>query len=128
MFRLLRSWLDSPEREARRLNRDAPVIVEQATLGYPVARVRSVANATTEHLARTREVLAERPESREEVLARLREMHRDARRRNDQEALTAVTLVIIALRAEALGEAARPAGEAIEAFLEEWAQEADDGS
>lgn len=128
MLRMLRSWLDSPEREARRLNRDAPAIVEQTTLGYPVARVRDVASATAEHLGRSREHLAEHPGARDDVLARFREIHRDARRRNDQVALTAITLAIIALRAEALGETARPAAAAVEAFVDEWAGEAEAGA
>lgn len=121
MLRLIRDWLDSPEREARRLNRDAPRIIEQTTLGYPAARVREVANATAEHLGRIGEHLAEHPGAREDVLARLSELHRDARRRNDQVALTAATLAIIRLRAGPLGEASRPAVEAVDAFVEEWA-------
>ena len=50
----------------------------------------------------------------------LKEAHRDARKRNDQAALSGTTLAIIFLRAQELGDLARPACDAIDEFIARW--------
>ena len=109
MLKVLKSLLDNPDREARRLNRDAPAIIESATRSFPSQRVRDIALATLEHLGEAHEHLSN---------------HGEARRRMDQVALTAYTLVIIHLRAEALDDRAAPALEAIDAFTGQWSHAA----
>ena len=125
MFGVLKSLLDSPEREARRLNRDAPAIIDSATKSFPVDRVRDIALMTIEHLDEAKAHLENHTESREQVLYRFRQLHGEARRRMDQVGLTAYTLVIISLRAEPLGELAAPARDAVEAFTGRWAHAAE---
>jgi hypothetical protein len=122
----LKSLFNSPEREAKRLNRDASVIIDSATRSFPVDRVRDIAVMTLEHLGEIREHLDKHSESREQLLYRFRQLHREARRRMDQVALTAHTLIIIHLRAEALGERCSPALEAIDEFTGRWAHAAED--
>jgi len=117
---VLKSLFDNPDREAKRLNRDAPAIIESATRSYPAERVRGIALATLEHLGEAHEHLTNHSESRDQVLYRFRQLHGEARRRMDQVSLTAYTLVIIHLRAEALDGRAAPALEAIEAFTSQW--------
>ena len=46
--------------------------------------------------------------------------HREARRRRDDDVLTALTLVIIHLRAASIGPDADPARDSIDAFISEW--------
>lgn len=124
MLKVLKSLLDNPDREARRLNRDAPAIIESATRSFPSRRVRDIALATLEHLGEAHEHLSNHSESRDQVLYRFRQLHGEARRRMDQVALTAYTLVIIHLRAEALDGRAAPALEAIDAFTGQWSHAA----
>ena len=50
----------------------------------------------------------------------LTEAHRDARKRNDQAALSGTTLAIIFLRAQELGDLAQPACDAIDEFIARW--------
>jgi len=50
----------------------------------------------------------------------LKEAHRDARRRHNQAALSGVTLAIIFLRAQELGDLAQPACDAIDEFIARW--------
>jgi hypothetical protein len=121
VFGILKSLLDNPQREARRLNRDAPAIIESATRSMPVGRVREIALMTLEHVNASREHLDQHTQSREQMLYRFRQLHGDAKRRMDQVGLTAYTLVIIQLRAAALGEIAAPARQAIEEFTDQWA-------
>ena len=47
----------------------------------------------------------------------LKEAHRDARRRHNHAALSGVTLAIIFLRAQELGDLAQPACDAIDEFI-----------
>lgn len=125
MLQVLKSLFDSPDREAMRLNRDAAAIIDSATKSYPADRVRDIALMTLEHLAEAREHLADHRESRDQVLYRFRQLHGEARRRMDQTALTAYTLVIIHLRAERLGERAAPARGHIDAFTDQWSHAAE---
>lgn len=127
MLDALKSLFDNPDREAKRLNRDAPVIIDSATRSLPVDRVRDVAVMTLEHLDEARPHLEAHADSREQVLYRFRQLHKEARRRMDQVALTAYTLIIIRLRAEALGERCAPALQAIDEFTGRWAHAVGDG-
>lgn len=107
-------------REARQLNRDAPVIIESARKDYPSEVVRGIALLVGEQLADARTVLEVNPARRRELIGRVQTKHREARRRIQQAELTAYTLAIIYLRAEPLGAAAAPARTAIDAFVAEW--------
>jgi len=120
VLRLLKSLFDNPEREAKRLNRDAAVIVDSATKSMAAARVRETAVMTLEHIVETRAHLDEHTDGLDQLLSRFRQLHSEARRRMDQVSLTAYTLVIIYLRASALGERADPALHIIDEFTGEW--------
>jgi len=123
---ILKSLFDNPDREAKRLNRDAATVIDSATKGIPVVRVREIALMTLEHLGEAREHLDKHTQSRDQVLYRFRQLHGEARRRMDQVGLTAYTLIIIHLRAEALGDTASPALEAIDEFIGRWAHAAEE--
>lgn len=121
MLGALKTLFDNPKREARRLNGDAATIIDSATKSFPIERVRDIAVMTRERLDEAHEHLDKHSESRDQVLDRFRQLHREARRRMDQVGLTAITLVIIHLRAEALGQPGQPALDAIDAFTGQWA-------
>jgi hypothetical protein len=120
----LKNLFANPQREARRLNRDASTIIDSAIDSLPVNRVRETALLTLEHLAEIGEHLVEHSQSQDQLLYRFRQLHGEARRRMDQVGLTAYTLIIIYLRATALGEMAAPARKAIDDFTGQWAHAA----
>ncbi len=124
MLRTLTSLFNNPERDAKRLNRDAAAIIDSATKSLAADRVREIAVMTLQHLGETRKHLEEHTQSRDQVLYRFRQLHGESRRRMDQIGLTAYTLVIIDLRAAALGDIADPAREAIDEFTSRWAHAA----
>ena len=124
MLEALKNLFANPQREARRLNRDASTIIDSAIDSLPVNRVRETALLTLEHLAEIGEHLVEHSQSQDQLLYRFRQLHGEARRRMDQVGLTAYTLIIIYLRATALGEMAAPARKAIDDFTGQWAHAA----
>lgn len=113
-------WLKSPARESRQLNRDARAIVEMAQGTYRSELQRDIALLTRQGLDQVAEICAGDVECGRREVERFKTLHREARRRNNQVDLTAYTLIIIHVRAQALGEAGAPAVECIEAFLEQW--------
>ena len=102
------------------------MIIDSAMQSFPIDRVRDIAVMTAEHLNEAREHLEKYPDGRKQTLDRFRQLHREARRRMDQAALTAYTLVIIHLRAEALEGRCGPALEAIDEFTGQWAHAVED--
>ncbi len=107
------------EREAKQLNRDAPLIIEQALDTLAESRLREVAETVGEHIPRAHKIYGQTPIDYKRAIADYRRLHKDARRNNDQMALSAMTLVIIYLRAEVAGPAADPARAAIDTFVAE---------
>ena len=90
MLEILKSLCDNPEREAKRLNRDAAAIVDSAIKSYSNERVRDIALTTLEHLGEADAHLEKYSETRDQLLYRFRQLHSEARRRSDQVALTAL--------------------------------------
>jgi len=121
VFRILKSLFNNPRRDAKRLNRDAPAIIDSASKSYAADRVREIALMTLEHLGKAQGHLQEHGQSRDQVIYRFQQLHGESRRRMDQIGLTVYTLVIIHLRAAALGDIADPAREAIDEFTSRWA-------
>ena len=114
------AWLFGPRREAARLNRDATTIIETARAVSPSERLRDVALQVGDAL-RTAHVRGGGDPSRyAPLIDHFRTQHREARRRRDDGALTALTLVIIYLRAEKIGPDADPARASIDSFVSEW--------
>ena len=126
MLGILKTLFDNPDREAKRLNRDAATVIDSATRSIPVDRVRDIALMTLQHLGEAREHFDIHSQSHEQVLYRFRQLHGEARRRMDQVGLTAYTLIIIHLRAQALGDIAAPARDAIDEFTGRWAHAAEE--
>jgi len=105
------------EREAKQLNHDAPLIIEQAYETLPRPHIHKVAMTTMEHIRQAYKDYGAKHIDLKRALQDFRGRHRDARRRGDQMALTAMTLVVIYLRAELAGPAADPARAAIDDFI-----------
>lgn len=114
---ILKWFAGRGEREARQLNRDAPLIIELANETLPGPRIHEVAVTTGEHIRRAHKIYGAKAIDFKRAIQDYRGLHKDARRNNDQMALSAMTLVIIYLRAEIVGPAADPARAAIDEFI-----------
>ena len=111
---------DKTEREAKQLNRDAPVIIAQAEQLYAPARLRTMAKIIEEYIERGYKRYGTEPIDLKRAHYDFRTLHKEARRKNDQVSLSAMTLVIIHIRAEIAGPKADPARAAINAFTATW--------
>jgi len=111
-------WLfgNRAEREAKQLNRDAPLILEHARNMFSESSMTVVADLTREHIERAHVQYGTQTIDFRRALQDYKRLHKDARGRNDQRALSALTLVIIYLRSEIAGAAAAPARDTINAF------------
>ena len=123
MFNLT-SLFDSTAREIKRLNKDAPNIVEYASQCFRAETVRAIADTTRQHLERAHAHYPGNRDGWRQAVADYERLHREARGRRDDVALTAFTFVLIYIRAEVQGEACRPARDAIDAFIDEHADAA----
>lgn len=123
---LKRIWPFGSGYEARILNRDARYIIEDAETRFNDERLTHMANATREYLNRANEQLAQPHLKPENVLFEFQRQHRNARRERQDLALSALTLVIIHLRAQKYPEECAPTVSLIAEFVEEWASEDDD--
>ena len=108
------------EREARRLNKDAGVIIEHARLTFRAEMIRDIALMTAEHLERTHRIFEPGVIGFKRGIMEYKRLHGEAQRRRDDVPLSAFTLVQIYLRAEIEGDACQPARDTIDDFIAEW--------
>ena len=106
--------------EVRRLNKDAGDIIEYACQSFHTETVRDAALMTAEHLARAHDIFESGVIGLKRGIDEYKRLHNEARRKRDDAALTAFTLVQIYLRAEIQGEACKPACDAIDQFIDDW--------
>lgn len=117
------NWLGrlfGPEREGRQFARDAKWIVDDMEAIYPPEDMQRVAGILTERLAQCEEALGPGKRQFEEVLRQMQRHHREARRKPSRVELSAMTFVIIHLRAQRLGEHGLPALQIIAEFRTRW--------
>jgi len=114
-------WFGS-RREAGRLARDAATIIETARAVSSSERIRDIALRIRDDLDIAHARADGDPTRYAPIIEHFRTQHREARRRRDDSALTALTLTIIHLRAETLGADADSARDRIDAFISEWTQ------
>lgn len=115
---------DKTEREVKRLNKDGPELVEFTYQSFRSELVRSVALLTRQHIDRARDIYGTEAIDLKRAITDYQTYHREAKRTSDQVALTALTLVLIHLRAQLQGPACGPARAAIDGFMAEWAHAA----
>ena len=106
--------------DIRRLNKDAPLIIDYARQTTRPDKIREIARITAEHLDRAHRIFEPTPIGLKRALLEYRRLHTEARRQRDDVSLSAFTLVLIYIRAEDMGEDCRPALDTIDSFLGEW--------
>ncbi|MBT3305080.1 MAG: hypothetical protein HN377_01215 [Alphaproteobacteria bacterium] len=106
--------------DIRRLNKDAPLIVEYTRQTTRAETVREVARVTAQHIGHARKIFEPTPIGLKRAIVEYERLHREARRQHDQISLSAFTLVLIYIRAEGFGEDCRPALDTIDAFIAQW--------
>ena len=106
--------------EIRRLNKDAGDIIEYACQSFRTETVRDAALMTAEHLARAHDIFESGVIGLKRGIDEYKRLHNEARRKRDDVALTAFTLVQIYLRAEIQGETCKAARKAIDQFIADW--------
>lgn len=113
------TWLIEYRRrmEVRQLNRDAPLIMTHATELFKPEIVTEIAKLVRTHIARAHTQYGTASIDLKRAHFDYKRLHKEARRRADQTALSALTLTIIYLRAEIAGPGAAPACAEIEDFL-----------
>ena len=110
----------SPEREARRLNKDAMDILDMARHTYRESILSEIARITREGLKQLDDLAGEDEVQREREIDRYKALHREARRQHNQSKLTAYSLVIIHSSGLKYADLTLPTREAIDEFLDEW--------
>ena len=105
------------KRQSRQLNRDAPIIIEQAEEIFTNSSLSQIAATVSTELQRAHLMFGQKPVDLRRAHDEYRKLHKEARRRNNQADLTAMTLVIIHLRAQITGIDALPARTGIEQFI-----------
>jgi len=118
MFHQMREWWRG--RAIQQLNRDAREIIRRDSAAYTDRHLTTIANVLRTYLAEF-DSPPQTAAHRREVAMRLKSRHREARRRHDQVVLSAATLTIIYRRAVEAGVSASPARDAVQAFLDRYA-------
>ena len=111
---------DKKKREARQLNRDASSVIYQAEQLYAPTRLSFMAETISTFIERAHVQYGSSEIDLKRAHYDYRGLHKEARRMNDQIRLSAMTLVIIYIRAEIAGPPAGPARAAIDQFTERW--------
>lgn len=118
MFHQIRGWWRA--RAIQQLNRDAREIIRRDSAAYTDRHLTTIANVLRTYLAEF-DSPPQTAAHRREVAMRLKSRHREARRRHDQVVLSAATLTIIYRRALEAGVSASLARDAVQAFLDRYA-------
>lgn len=118
--RLGNLWPFGSGYEVRTLNRDARYIIEDAEERFSDQRLSAMANLTRTCLSSANEQIGHDDMTIANVLPHFQDLHRTARKERQDMKLSALTLVIIYLRASKHHAACEPATTAIDAFLERW--------
>lgn len=119
-------WLFPKSATARQLHRDAVKIIDTDRQFYADEYLLRAGEIVKSELEKAEKRIAERPKDQAVVRYELERRHREVRRQGDGAALTALTLVLIKLRADALGDVALPATQVIDAFIADPINKTDD--
>ena len=92
--------------DANQLERDTIVIINQARQIFGHEAVKTVANLLSAELDKSLKQFGQAEIDIKRAIVECRRLHKEAIKRNDQKFLSAITLVIIFLKAQLIGEMA----------------------
>lgn len=105
--------------KALQLIRDTESIIRADEVAYADRHLEKISGCAQQSIQQALDELGDNS-TQDKVPRWLKESHRDARKRNDQAALSGTTLAIIFLKAKVLEGDGQPACDAIEAFIARW--------
>jgi len=120
--------IGGPENEARILIRDARAMIEMVHGQHGPDSLRKISGETGYQIAEVHRRGLDDPQFYGRGIEALTELNRAARTRRDNIAWSGITMAIIYIKAEILGDHGLPAKNAIDGFMAKWppAEDADD--
>jgi len=109
-----------PENDARILSRDARSMIEMIHGQHGPDSLRKISGKIAYQIAEVHRRGLDDPQFYGRGVEALTELNRAARSRRDNIAWSGITLAIIYIKAEILGELGLPARNAIDGFMEKW--------
>ncbi|MEE8351770.1 MAG: hypothetical protein V3R37_06235 [Rhodospirillales bacterium] len=119
MFARFREYLKN--RDIHQINKAAPEIIDYSRQCLKPETVRHAALLTAEHLERVKKIYGDDPLGSNRALVEYKGFHNDSKRKRDDAALTAFTLVMIYIRATDQGAPCNAAMKSIDDWTGEWA-------
>lgn len=112
--------LGGPEYDAKVLARDARAMIDMVHGQHGAASLQGIAQACREHIDDVHTRGVNDTQFYERGITHLTELNRAARSRRDNIAWSGITLAIIYVKAEIMGDIALPAKNVIEGFMQKW--------
>ncbi len=123
MFKTLMTaiGLGGPEHDAKTLARDARALIDMLHGQHGAASMQKIAVEARTQIDDVHRRGLNDPQFYARGVLELTELNRAARTRRDNIAWSGVTLAIIYIKSEILGEIAMPARNAVDGFIDKWA-------
>ena len=112
--------LGGPEHEGKVLAKDARNLVDIIHGQSGAERLSKIAQTTREMIDEVHERGLNDPQFNGRGVEHLTELNRAARQRRDDTSWSGITLAIVYIKAEILGEPGQPARNTINGFLDRW--------
>lgn len=112
--------LGGPEHDARMLARDARSLIGMFRGQSGADKLSKIAETARYYIDEVHERGVGDPQFYGRGVQHLTELNRAARQRRDDTAWSGITLAVIYIKSEMLGDAALPARNTIDGFIEEW--------
>ncbi|MBO6519031.1 MAG: hypothetical protein JJ973_03235 [Rhodospirillales bacterium] len=115
-----------PEHDAKILKRDARAMIEMIHGQHGAESLGKIANEARYQIEEVHRRGLNDPQFYGRGVEALTELNRAARNRRDNVAWSGITLAIIYIKSEILGDLGLPAKNAISGFIDQWAHAQDD--
>lgn len=112
--------LGGPEYDAKILARDARSLIDMLHTQHGATSLIKIAEEARFQIAEVHNRGLNDPQFYGRGIAHLTDLNKAARARNDNKTWSGITLAIIYIKAELLGEMGLPAKNAIDGYIEKW--------
>lgn len=112
--------LGGPDYDAKILARDGRAMIDMIHGQHGAASMQNIADTCREHINLVHERGLNDAQFYEQGIVHLTELNKAARLRRDNVVWSGITLSIIYVRAEILGDLGMPAKNIIEGFMQKW--------